>query len=240
MENIATDPYWSNVVLMMNMEGSNNSTSFINLKNEAVLTALGDARISTTQKKFGLSSACFDGTGDALRIPYGVAFDPETQDFCFEVFVWLTSLKTGVIHLFGTYTYGVVDGGTLNSGWQLGIKADGKVSFGFGINSTFTTVISSTGAVATGVFTHIAVERSNGIVTVYLNGVASGSAASTHNIVMARSFFYVGGYNRGDSLAFHNDVSLTGYIDELRLTKGAARYKGNFTPPTEPFPQIQG
>jgi hypothetical protein len=30
---------------------------------------------------------------------------------------------------------------------------------------------------------------------------------------------------------------VTGYLDDVRLTKGAARYIGNFTPPVARMPQ---
>jgi len=42
---------------------------------------------------------------------------------------------------------------------------------------------------------------------------------------------FIGRY-RNASTAFDFD----GYIDDLRITKGVARYTANFTPPTAPFP----
>lgn len=44
--------------------------------------------------------------------------------------------------------------------------------------------------------------------------------------------FYIGNLN--NSSTQHRYI---GYIDDFRMTKGVSRYKGNFTPPSQPFPE---
>ena len=61
------DQYISSVTLLLHCDGANTSTVFTDKSLTAnVVTAYGNAAISTTQSKFGGSSAYFDGSGDYL------------------------------------------------------------------------------------------------------------------------------------------------------------------------------
>ena len=73
---------------------------------------------------------------------------------------------------------------------------------------------------------HVAFVRKSGVIDGYINGISSVSRSSSVNL--NRDKWYVGSNSSG--------LADAGYIDELRITKGVARYTENFTPPTEPFP----
>ena len=81
---------------------------------------------------------------------------------------------------------------------------------------------------------HVALCRSNLSTKLFLNGVQTGSTyADTNDYI--ESSVRVGGGNDGATSAY----SLTGYIDDLRITdKNIARYTANFTPPTAAFPDF--
>jgi hypothetical protein len=61
----------------------------------------------------------------------------------------------------------------------------------------------------------------------FVDGIQSGSTATTSTNFSAGSTygFIVGRYQAGGG------GHLNGYIDDLRITKGVARYTANFTPP---------
>jgi hypothetical protein len=63
----------------------------------------------------------------------------------------------------------------------------------------------------------------------YINGSSIGSGTSI-NITNSTGVVYVGRY------ALSTGYDLNGYINDLRITKGYARYTANFTPPTQAFP----
>ena len=93
------------------------------------------------------------------------------------------------------------------------------------------------GAVIVTTWQHIAVVRSgfgaNNLV-VYVNGVNQGQATnSTAFVGLAANGFALGAEYAGSFFP-----SFNGYIDDLRITKGVARYTANFTPPTLPFPDF--
>ena len=73
-------------------------------------------------------------------------------------------------------------------------------------------------------WTHIAVVRIASVLTLYLNGVNSGSAASGHNFTSPNITF--GRYNSG------NGYTIIGYLDEIRVVIGSGVYTGNFKVPT--------
>ena len=92
--------------------------------------------------------------------------------------------------------------------------------------------ILGTTALATNSWHHIAVVRSSGSTKLYINGINEGSAfADTQN--------YLSGANRpvvGTSGFPLGTGSLNAYIQDLRITRGLARYTADFTPPTQAFP----
>lgn len=84
-----------------------------------------------------------------------------------------------------------------------------------------------TPAPSTNTWHHLSVSCESGLVRLFVDGTIKGSWNS-------------GGLNFNQTLtifgAGFGTNSLYGSLDELRITKGVARYTENFTPPTEPFP----
>jgi hypothetical protein len=84
-----------------------------------------------------------------------------------------------------------------------------------------------------GTWYHVAVTRSGNTFKLFRNGVQNGSTVTNSNSCPATAStgaLYVGSDVGG---GFGN---WNGYIDDLRITKGYARYTTNFTPPTQAFP----
>lgn len=74
---------------------------------------------------------------------------------------------------------------------------------------------------------HIAIVRESGIIYYYANGSLIGSGSFTSDLTDTTAVI-------GNT--FQNVQAYQGRMDELRITKGVARYTKNFTPPVNPFP----
>ena len=79
---------------------------------------------------------------------------------------------------------------------------------------------------------YLAVTRYGSVFRFWLNGSQLGSD-QTSSITFGSAT--VGAFIGGSVVNSYNYL-LNGYIDELRITKGVARYTENFTPPDKPFP----
>ena len=207
--------------LLLHCDGTNGSTVITDSSGSPkTVTAVGNAQISTAQSKFGGSSILFDGTGDQLTTPSNNAFAFGTGDFTVEAWVYEPSrvvfpsiLEIGY-HIAGT---GIVfltnNGGNLASIYSEGFYAG-----------------APTGSLS--VWNHYAWVRSGNFITTYVNGVGGTTSSFTNNLTDTATIT-IGSVNGGSG-----NYDTNGYIDDLRITKGVARYTANFTPPTLPFPDF--
>jgi hypothetical protein len=81
---------------------------------------------------------------------------------------------------------------------------------------------TSGGTITLNAWQHIAVSRSGTTLRGFVNGIQVITTTSSVNLTQGTNYVGYNGTTAGQ-----------GYIDDLRLTKGIARYTGNFTPPTE-------
>ena len=185
------------------------------------LETVGNAQISTTQSKFGGSSMYFDGTGDWLRAPASPNLDMGTGDLTIEGWFYLTATVAVDYRMIvsdatnGNNYVAIRSGGT---GGQLEVNVNGT-SFRLNLNNTVTI----------NTWFHLAVVRYNGTWNGFVNGASLGTSAAAAAFNLGNGGTFVGRFGGGTAYEW------PGYIDDLRITKGIARYTSNFTLPTTAF-----
>ena len=193
------------------------------------LQTVGNAQISTTQSKFGGSSMYFDGTGDYLTRPNSNLLQLANGPFTIE-FWYLTNTTSppnfgyacivGMQQVSGNGGWGV---------WQLNQTISFFIDGGASSFSTGNVITS------TSVWYHVAVTRdSSNNMKIFINGVQEGSQSSVSFSNNTSQPLTVGAITT--ATGWNENYYVNGYIDDLRITKGIARYTSNFTPPSAPFP----
>jgi len=179
------------------------------------LETVGNAQISTAQSKWGGSSMSFDGTGDYLQTLSTDLYNFGTGEFTIEAWVYLTSLPQ-VATIIDTRN------GDVLGAYDFAVTASQKLDFLFA--SSGTTRITSTNNVSLNTWTHVVVSRASGTLRLFINGNQEAST-STSAAINALSFPSIGGGRSGGTNVV-NGYYLNGYIQDLRITKGYARYVG--------------
>lgn len=220
------DPYWNNVVLGCHFD-SGTTPTFKDVATGKTITAYGGTAISSAQSKFGGASAYFDGNGDYLTVSYSEDFNVSGKTFTIEAWVYRTLAS-------GNSTYACIVSKRLNGGdWDWGIEFGGNsLSFKYGDTGTASGSLSL-GTVPLNTWVHIAVSVSSGTIRTFLDGNIIGTATVTGSIRNRGIDLFI-----GRSLTAYADNQFQGYIEDLRITNGVARYITNFTPPTAPFPEV--
>ena len=217
-EKTPVDPQFGSVSLLLHGNGTNGSTTITdNSPTPKTVTAVGNAQISTAQSKFGGASIAFDGSGDYLNVPSSASMRLEASDFTIEFWLYLAAQGTYIIYDQRSVASQVVP--TIYT-------ASGQIKY---LVSSSDRITGSTLAAA--VWNHIAVSRSGTSTKMFVNGTQAGSTYTDTNDYIQNPV------GVGTTLVTLSN-NLNGYIDDLRITKGVARYTANFIPPTAQFPDI--
>jgi len=175
------------------------------------INTISSVKANNTLYKFANSSIYFNGSSDYLTIPSNDLLLIGTGDFTIEFWAnrqssWSTSsnFTDGGSNALDLYT----SGGNLRIAPQ---------------NAGGSTICSLSG-LTQNTWIHIAVVRSSGVTTGYINGANTGAVADTNNY--SAPITRIGGYGDG----YYN-----GHLADFRISRGA-RYTTNFTPPTRSYP----
>ena len=171
------------------------------------LRLYGDAKESTTQKKYATTSMAFDGTGDYI-VTEDDLFKVGTADWQFEAWVRWTSGAGGIFH---NAQASIGSGNQTNSG-----------TFGLGVSSSNKWIIYHNGqteinsTVSADTWYHVVYLRRNSVRKVYVNGTEILSAADTNDYSATDTFNLGGWYSTG--------FLFNGYIEDARFLTGHTIY----------------
>ena len=192
------------------------------------LETVGNAQVSTSVVKYGTGSMAFDGSGDYLRAPSSVNWDFGTGDFTIEAWCYFSSIV--YMSLAGKWSSG-------GYAWIVQFRA-GDISSGNGIrfytgnNGSLSSNYDFSWTPSTATWYHLALTRSGSSLRLFINGTQQGSTATIGSQVLSSTNGVCTVGASGDGF----DQNWNGYIDDLRITKGAARYLTTFTPPPARMP----
>ncbi|WP_454752062.1 DUF2341 domain-containing protein [Cupriavidus necator] len=219
------DQYAANLALLLHCDGANAATTAPDVSRTAsVSVCKGTAALSTAQKKFGSASLkTGSANGNYLVVGTTPAFNFGSGDFTVEVHVWPVSQGAD-----GGAIVGRWDASGAGTDWLVQRGANGEVNvFANGAQ----VVTGASGDLPTGAFAHVALTRAGTTMQVWVEGVAkgSGSLSGAINCTLGTQLVL------GQSNLAAGATWLEAYYDEVRITKGVARYTAAFTPPTVPF-----
>ena len=213
--------------LMLHCNGVDGSTTFTDdeIAPTKAVTPVDQAQIDTAQSQFGGASCLLDGAGDYLSIADSDDFYFAAGDFTIDFWMRINALP-GVgarKGLFNQYTsnnarhmlYILNNSGTYQLVWK---EKD--------VTGIF---IARDAAIATGTWYHVAVVRYGNIFRIFLDGTQLGTDTTNSDaFVDIAAAFLIG-------IESETGAGFNGWIDEFRISKGIARWTGNFTPPTEEY-----
>ncbi len=218
------DVHWDKVVSLLNFDGD--------LTDETGETWTAKNSPTYTAGVFNNAIKLQSSSKQCVYSSNGIA-DFSSSDFTVEFFINFQSFNAGACVLTGGWNYSA---GKRTWGFLLGEGSDlNKLHFYCSTNGSTSYICSIKGhTLSTNTTYHVAAVREGSTFRLFLNGVLVGTSTSSASIYSdLSSGVTVGSYSQSEA---NSSYYVNAWFDEIRITKGVARYTENFTPPTEPFP----
>ena len=221
----------ANLKLLLHFDGSDGATTTTDSSNnERTITLAGDAQLDTAHKKFGTASLLLDGDGDLASAADDGDFDFGSGDFTVEGFFRISSLGDNTF--FSHWENGDATG---QSFYLVHFNSSNRLRFAYRL-TTGVVEANYTWEPSAGTFYHIAISRNGADLKVYIDGTAViEESVSTTSFVASEDPFRIGAFNDATTASPTLEWQFAGHVDEVRVTKGEARYTSNFTPTTSAF-----
>lgn len=215
----ARDPFFSKVSALLHMDGADSSTTITDVKGHT-FTAHNTVALKTASAFFGSAGVLFDTTNTSnIDCAASTDFALGSGDFTIEMMLkkTTTTTQTNFFEICTTQGANPTDRLVIyfpNSSLNPSVYSNGNL-------------IGSTRALTANTYAHLALVRYNNVLSLYINGQGGGAVSNTTNFTQQVMRL---GSDIGAGL-----FALGGSMDEVRITKGTARYFNTFTPPTAAF-----
>ena len=230
------DVYFPQTSVLLPFNGSDAATSTSDLSNRnGTVSFTGTAQLSTGASKFGSSSLLLDGNSDYVSISDSYWNSCiSSGDFTVELWARFDSASLdGSTQTTFASNRGDISGGSQN-GWVFRKFTDNVISWYMRQGSDWVYINYAQGtrtAVSADTWYHLAVTRSGNTWKLFLNGTAEDTITNSTSIVDGGADGLIVGALAG-GIAGGPYHYMDGYIDDVRITVGHARYTSNFTAPT--------
>lgn len=207
-------------VLLLPFDGADGSTTITDRSpSPKTATLYGNAQLSTAQKKYGTASLLLDGAGDYIEYAGSSDFNFGTGDFTIEL--WFRNTQTTAYATLFSLAW---DSG---SHWQVmnGDSSNQLCAWANAISTSAPILTITNAAIHDGAWHHFAWVRNGNVHTLYFDGVSHATGTNATAIGNSSGALCIG------RDATYGPRYYSGYIDDLRITKGVARYTADFTPP---------
>jgi hypothetical protein len=192
-------------------------------------TLYGTPTISTTTKKLGLGAVELDGVTDSLAYAASSDWNFGSGAFTISGYVYVPSGSVGDPYLVIASTDSPSD-----RGWRLEAYTTGLAGLGFAFRTydgggSVLTTLQTPEDYDRDTWIHVAVSRDGNNWRLFVDGFIEDESTTAGTINASSNVLRIGARDTGSGLSDY----MKGFLDELEIEKGYARYVDTFAPPQQ-------